>query len=89
MSKEKEASAFEKSPVFCQNTGKHHRWKLKMHGKKAFPTECVDCGMKAEILLGNIEELQGEASEQGRIADEKEKARQEEERLEEEKKITE
>jgi len=82
MSKEKEASMFEKSPEFCAETGKHHKWKLKMHGKKAFPTECVDCGIKAETLLGDIDKLQEEAVEQARIAEEKQKAIEEEERLE-------
>lgn len=89
MSKEKEASVFQKSPEFCDVTGKHHKWKSKMHGKRAFPTECADCGMKAESLMTDIREQEEEASEQARILEEERKAKDEAEKEEEMKRITE
>ena len=51
----------EKDKVFCEKTGKHHRWKFKSHGLKNFPTTCVDCGMNAEKVQEGIEKQEKEA----------------------------
>lgn len=89
MAKKQKKFSFDKSPLYCDVTGKHHKWRFKMHGIRAFPTECTDCGKKAEELMADIVEQTEKADEEGKIAEEMAKKQEEKNKVVEQERINE